>query len=283
MLRRLVDKIRDLGRLQIQRKYDSQVPLCCPLLAHTTQLHYCKGAVGERMDLVEKAKEAAAQRAVDNHIKNNFVVGIGSGSTVVYAVEHLARRIKENDWKISCVPTSFQAKELIRKYNLVMTDLEESPDLDVAIDGADEVDAKLTLIKGGGGCLTQEKVIASCAKHFIVVADYRKDSSNLGENWKKGIPVEVIPMAYVPVQKKIEKLLGNKAELRQAAKKCGPVVTDNGNFILDCKFAPQSNWSATNTALKMIPGVVETGLFVGMAQKVYYGLNDGSVTEKNAV
>ncbi|CAN8024458.1 unnamed protein product, partial [Ixodes persulcatus] len=173
MLRRLVDKIRGLGRLQIQRKYDSQVPLCCPLSARTTQVHYCKGAVGERMDLVEKAKEAAAQRAVDNHIKNNFVVGIGSGSTVVYAVEHLARRIKENNWKISCVPTSFQAKELIRKYNLVMTDLEESPDLDVAIDGADEVDAKLTLIKGGGGCLTQEKVIASCAKHFIVVADYR--------------------------------------------------------------------------------------------------------------
>ncbi|KAH9362693.1 hypothetical protein HPB48_001210 [Haemaphysalis longicornis] len=133
------------------------------------------------MDLVEKAKEAAAHRAVDNHVK---------------------------------------AKELIRKHGLVMTDLDETPELDVAIDGADEVDAKLTLIKGGGGCLSQEKIIASCAKEFVVVADYRKDSSTLGENWKKGIPVEVIPMSYVPVQKKIEKLLGHKAELRQAAKKC---------------------------------------------------------------
>uniref|UniRef100_A0A6M2CKK8 ribose-5-phosphate isomerase n=1 Tax=Rhipicephalus microplus TaxID=6941 RepID=A0A6M2CKK8_RHIMP len=141
------------------------------------------------MDLVEKAKEAAAQRAVDNHIKhvtytlqNNYIVGIGSGSTVVYAVEHLARRVKEHGWKISCVPTSFQAKELIRKHGLVMTDLEESPELNVAIDGADEIDAKLTLIKGGGGCLTQEKIIASCAKEFVVVADYRKDSSTLGVN-----------------------------------------------------------------------------------------------------
>nr|XP_037283274.1 ribose-5-phosphate isomerase-like isoform X2 [Rhipicephalus microplus] len=213
---------------------------------------------------------------------NNYIVGIGSGSTVVYAVEHLARRVKEHGWKISCVPTSFQAKELIRKHGLVMTDLEESPELNVAIDGADEIDAKLTLIKGGGGCLTQEKIIASCAKEFVVVADYRKDSSTLGENWKKGIPVEVIPMSYVPVQRKIEKLLGHKAELRQAAKKCGPVVTDNGNFILDCKFTPQKDWSAVNTALKMIPGVVETGLFVGMAHKAYYGLNDGSVNEKKA-
>ncbi|XP_065282806.1 ribose-5-phosphate isomerase isoform X3 [Dermacentor albipictus] len=130
------------------------------------------------MDLVEKAKEAAAQRAVDNHIKNNYIVGIGSGSTVVYAVEHLARRVKEHGWKISCVPTSFQAKELIRKHGLVMTDLEESPELNVAIDGADEVDAKLTLIKGGGGCLTQEKIIASCAKEFVVVADYSELVAN---------------------------------------------------------------------------------------------------------
>ncbi|XP_064466208.1 ribose-5-phosphate isomerase-like [Ornithodoros turicata] len=234
----------------------------------------------DTMDLVEAAKEAAAQRAVDNHVKDNYVVGIGSGSTVVYAVEHLAKRIKERGWKIACVPTSFQAKELIRKHRLVLTDLEEHPEIDVAIDGADEVDTNLTLIKGGGGCLAQEKVVASCAKEFIVVADYRKDSATLGENWKKGIPVEVLPMAYVPAQKKIEKLLGNKAELRQAAKKCGPVVTDNGNFILECKFSPQNNWSETNIALKMIPGVVETGIFVGMASKVYYGLNDGTVTEK---
>lgn len=280
---KVVRGVRGLGLLtNASRPHTPVAPVCHSRIGFRLSIPFIRHSVSTGMDLVEKAKDAAAQRAVDNHVKDNYIVGIGSGSTVVYAVEHLARKVHEHGWKISCVPTSFQAKELIRKHGLVMTDLEESPELNVAIDGADEIDAKLTLIKGGGGCLTQEKIIASCAKEFVVVADYRKDSSTLGENWKKGIPVEVIPMSYVPVQRKIEKLLGHKAELRQAAKKCGPVVTDNGNFILDCKFTPQKDWSAVNTALKMIPGVVETGLFVGMAHKAYYGLNDGTVNEKKA-
>ncbi|NXG51479.1 RPIA isomerase, partial [Psilopogon haemacephalus] len=128
------------------------------------------------------------------------------------------------------------------------------------------------------GCLTQEKIVAGYAKCFIVIADYRKRSQSLGEHWKKGIPIEVIPMAYVPVSRALSRSFGGSAELRMAISKAGPVVTDNGNFILDWKFDKVHDWREVNTAIKMIPGVVETGLFLGMAQAVYFGLEDGSVS-----
>ncbi|GAB6023173.1 hypothetical protein CHUAL_007998 [Chamberlinius hualienensis] len=229
------------------------------------------------MDLVESAKKAAAYAAVDNHVKDNSAVGIGSGSTIVYAVDRLAEKVALEGLRVVCVPTSFQARQLITSKNLVLSDLERHPSLDVAIDGADEADENLTLIKGGGGCLTQEKIVASCAKEFIVVADHRKDSKHLGTNWTKGVPIEVIPMAYVPVMQKLSALGGTPA-LRMAVMKAGPVVTDNGNFIIDWKFNDISNWNETNQAIKMIPGVVETGLFVRMAKKAYFGQADGSVT-----
>lgn len=229
------------------------------------------------MDPLESAKKTAAIRAVDNHIKDSFAVGIGSGSTVVYAVEQLAKRVAAESLKVVCVPTSFQARRLIIENGLYLSDLERHPVLDVAIDGADEADAHLTLIKGGGGCLTQEKVVASCAKEFVVIADYRKDSKELGQNWTKGVPIEVIPMAYVPVAKQLTKL-GGVAELRMAKMKAGPVVTDNGNFILDWKFSQVGDWTSINQSIKMIPGVVETGLFINMAKTAYFGQADGSVT-----
>ncbi|XP_026007402.1 ribose-5-phosphate isomerase isoform X3 [Astatotilapia calliptera] len=189
-------------------------------------------------NMAEEAKKLAAYAAVDNHI---------------------------------------QARQLILQHGLTLSDLDRHPELDVAIDGADEVDKDLTLIKGGGGCLTQEKIVASCAKHFVVIADYRKDSKALGQQWKKGVPVEVIPMAHVPVSRTIAKRFGGEANLRMAVSKAGPVVTDNSNFILDWKFEHAQNWKEVNTAIKMIPGVVETGLFVGMAERAYFGMEDGSV------
>ncbi|KAB0379617.1 hypothetical protein FD755_007401, partial [Muntiacus reevesi] len=151
------------------------------------------------------------------------------------------------------------------------------PEIDLAIDGADEVDADLNLIKGGGGCLTQEKIVAGNASRFIVIADFRKDSKNLGDQWHKGIPIEVIPMAYVPVSRTVTQKFGGAIELRMAVNKAGPVVTDNGNFILDWKFDRVHKWSEVNTAIKMIPGVVDTGLFINMAERVYFGMQDGSV------
>ncbi|XP_029684409.1 ribose-5-phosphate isomerase [Takifugu rubripes] len=227
--------------------------------------------------MAEEAKKLAAYAAVDNHVQNNQAVGVGSGSTIVYAVDRLAERVRQEKLNIVCVPTSFQARQLILQHGLSLSDLDRHPELDVAIDGADEVDARLTLIKGGGGCLTQEKIVAGCAKHFVVIADYRKDSKALGQQWKKGVPIEVIPMAHVPVGRTIVRRFGGVANLRMAVSKAGPVVTDNCNFILDWKFDGARDWTEVNTAIKMIPGVVETGLFVGMADRAYFGMEDGSV------
>ncbi|XP_041057568.1 ribose-5-phosphate isomerase isoform X1 [Carcharodon carcharias] len=206
----------------------------------------------------EEAKRKAGYMAVDNHVQNNQALGIGSGSTIVYAVDRIAKRVRDESLKIVCVPTSFQARQLILQHQLTLSDLDRHPELDVAIDGADEVDSDLNLIKGGGGCLTQEKIVAGCAKEFIVVADYRKDSKSLGEKWKRGVPIEVIPMAYVPVTKAIAAKFGGAAELRMAVNKAGPVVTDNGNFILDWKFNNISDWKNVNVGIKMIPGLTQS-------------------------
>nr|XP_010957266.1 PREDICTED: ribose-5-phosphate isomerase [Camelus bactrianus] len=229
------------------------------------------------MSKAEEAKKLAGRAAVENQERNNQVLGIGSGSTIVHAVQRIAERVKQENLNLVCVPTSFQARQLILQYGLTLSDLDRHPEIDLAIDGADEVDADLNLIKGGGGCLTQEKIVAGNASRFIVIADFRKDSKNLGDQWHKGIPIEVIPMAYVPVSRAVTQKFGGVIELRMAVNKAGPVVTDNGNFILDWKFDRVHKWSEVNTAIKMIPGVVDTGLFINMAERVYFGMQDGSV------
>ncbi|XP_036301602.1 ribose-5-phosphate isomerase isoform X1 [Pipistrellus kuhlii] len=229
------------------------------------------------MSKAEEAKKLAGHAAVENHVRNNQVLGIGSGSTIVHAVQRIAERVKQENLNLVCVPTSFQARQLILQYGLTLSDLDRHPEIDLAIDGADEVDADLNLIKGGGGCLTQEKIVAGYASHFIVIADFRKDSKNLGDQWHKGIPIEVIPMAYVPVSRAVTQKFGGVVELRMAINKAGPVVTDNGNFILAWKFDQVYKQSEVNTAIKMTPGVVDTGLFINMAERVYFGMQDGSV------
>mmetsp|Transcript_9585 Transcript_9585/g.16832 ORF Transcript_9585/g.16832 Transcript_9585/m.16832 type:complete len:240 (+) Transcript_9585:49-768(+) len=227
---------------------------------------------------VEKAKRKAARAAVDEFVKDGMNVGVGSGSTVVYAVERLVELVKEESYKLVCVPTSFQARQLIVEGGLVLGDLETVPVLDVAIDGADEVDQELNLIKGGGGCQTQEKIVASCAEQFVVIADYRKKSENLGVQWTKGVPLEVVPMAYKPVQLKLENDFGATATLRMAQSKAGPCVTDNGNLIIDAHFGPIDDAKVLEDKLNGIPGIVCTGLFVDMAIKAFFGEEDGSVT-----
>ncbi|KAM9053908.1 ribose-5-phosphate isomerase isoform 2-T2 [Megaptera novaeangliae] len=206
------------------------------------------------MSKAEEAKKLAGRAAVENHVRNNQVLGIGSGSTIVHAVQRIAERVKQENLNLVCIPTSFQARQLILQYGLTLSDLDRHPEIDLAIDGADEVDADLNLIKGGG-----------------------KDSKNLGDQWHKGIPIEVIPMAYVPVSRAVTQKFGGVIELRMAVSKAGPVVTDNGNFILDWKFDRVHKWSEVNTTIKMIPGVVDTGLFINMAERVYFGMQDGSV------
>uniref|UniRef100_A0A8C9DT87 ribose-5-phosphate isomerase n=1 Tax=Prolemur simus TaxID=1328070 RepID=A0A8C9DT87_PROSS len=231
------------------------------------------------MSKAEEAKKLAGRAAVENHVRNNQVLGIGSGSTIVHAVQRIGMFLAcLLDYMIMgaffCL---LQARQLILQYGLTLSDLDRHPEIDLAIDGADEVDADLNLIKGGGGCLTQEKIVAGYASRFIVIADFRKDSKNLGDQWHKGIPIEVIPMAYVPVSRAVSQKFGGVVELRMAVNKAGPVVTDNGNFILDWKFDRVHKWSEVNIAIKMIPGVVDTGLFINMAERVYFGMQDGSV------
>jgi len=233
---------------------------------------------------VEAAKALAGKAAVDNHVNaDTKVVGIGSGSTIIYAVERLAEKVKEEGLSIRCIPTSFQARQLIMKHGLVLGDLETDLKIDVTIDGCDEADKDLTLIKGGGGCQTQEKIVAAYSDTFIVIADYRKDSVELGQAWKF-IPVEVLPMAYRQVSIRLEQI-GGKAELRMAKAKAGPVVTDNGNLILDWYWDQQQpmNWHEINTSIQCLAGVVETGLFVGMACKAYFGQEDGSVVDRDRI
>ncbi|XP_076651545.1 ribose-5-phosphate isomerase isoform X2 [Halictus rubicundus] len=191
-------------------------------------------------------------------------------------------RVKEENLNVICIPTSFQARQLTLNNCLTLGDLETYPKLDCVIDGADEVDCDMNLIKGGGGCLLQEKIVASCTNQLVIVADYTKNSQKLGEQYKKGIPIEVIPMAYTAIQRRIEDNYGGNVKIRMALAKAGPVVTDNGNFILDWHFPEAlSNWDQINTEISMIPGVVETGLFIKMAKKIFFGMPDGSVKEQS--
>ena len=227
-------------------------------------------------NLIELGKKNAAEKAVEENVKKNMILGIGSGSTVVYAVKKIAELNKENNLNLKCIPTSFQSYQLIVENGLNLVSLDQYPEIDLDIDGTDEIDKDLNLIKGGGGCLVQEKIIASNSKKLIIVADFRKNSTNLGENWKKGIPIEVIPMAYVPIMKKLNKLKG-KPILRMAQSKAGPLITDNGNFIIDVDFGIIKNPSKLNEKILFIPGVVDTGFFIGMTSKAYIGLKDGKI------
>lgn len=231
------------------------------------------------IESIEIAKKKAGYAAIDEFVRDGMVLGIGSGSTVVYAVERLVERTKKEGLKVICIPTSFQSSQLIVNGGLTLGDLNHYPKIDVDIDGADEVDENLNLIKGGGGCLLQEKIIASNSDKLVIIADYNKDSKVLGEKWKKGIPIEVVPWAYVPLMKKMEEM-GGSPILRLAEKKAGPLITDNGNFILDVEFGEILNPDELNRKIKMLPGIVETGLFINMTTKAFFGQEDGSIISR---
>ena len=156
---------------------------------------------------------------MDNHVTSETkVVGVGSGSTIVYAVQRLAEKVKQSGLDIRCVPTSFQARKLILEHGLVLSDLECEGRIDLTIDGCDEADSNLCLIKGGGGCQTQEKIVAEYSDNFVVIADYRKMSCSLGQAWDY-IPLEVVPMAYTPVSQAIRDRHGGTVKLRMAKNK----------------------------------------------------------------
>jgi len=232
------------------------------------------------MSSIEASKRLAAFTAVDNHVKpEHKIIGIGSGSTVPYVVDKILQQGQEINKDRIFLPTGFQSKELIIKGGLRLGDIDQFTHIDVTIDGADEVDSNLNCIKGGGACQLQEKVLAEAAKTFIIVADYRKKSEVLGTSWKQGVPIEVAPVAYAPMLERLHQMGAPKAALRMAKAKAGPVVTDNGNFVIDAPFEKDYDKPAELlTKIKMLTGVVEVGLFCGMARAAYFGNEDGSVS-----
>lgn len=219
------------------------------------------------MNWVENAKKRAAISAV-THIKNAQILGLGSGTTVAYALEEIGRKISERQILVSGVPTSYQALQLAVKHNIPLTTLEEHPQLDLVIDGADQVDKELNMIKGMGGALTREKIVASASKMKIFVVDEGKLTNKLGTD--QPVPIEVIPFALTTTMEKLCKM-GARPVLREAAHKLGPVISDNGNFLIDVQFGLIDNPEKLNLTLKTIPGIIETGLFPGFADIVYVG------------
>lgn len=211
----------------------------------------------------EVGKVAAAR------VKSDSIVGLGTGSTTAYAIEYLGTRLAQGELKnIVGVPTSFQAEVLAKKYGIPLTTLDAIDRIDIAIDGADEVDPQKNLIKGGGAAHTREKIVDSLADQFIVVVDSGKLVDKLGSSFL--LPVEVIPMAVAPVMRHLEKL-GGKPELRMGIKKAGPVVTDQGNLVIDVKFDTIDDPAGLEKTINNIPGVLENGLFVGVADLVLVG------------
>ena len=221
------------------------------------------------MDLQNQMKQAVALAAVDQ-IENGMILGLGSGSTAALMIEALAMKIKSGEIKdVVGVTTSFQGEVLASELGIPLKSLSSVSEIDLAIDGADEVDPKFQLIKGGGACHVQEKLVAALAKKFIVVFDSTKLVKKLNLDFK--LPVEVLPSAWKQVQKKLHDL-GGKGNLRMAQKKAGPIVTDQGNLILDLSFRHGIDQpDLLESQINNIPGVLENGLFVNLTDQVLVG------------
>ncbi len=221
------------------------------------------------MDLQNQMKQAVALAAVDQ-IENGMILGLGSGSTAALMIEALAVKIKSGEIKdVVGVTTSFQGEVLASELGIPLKSLSSVSGIDLAIDGADEVDTKFQLIKGGGACHVQEKLVAAMAKKFIVVVDSTKLVEKLNLDFK--LPVEVLPSAWKQVQKTLQDL-GGKGNLRMAQKKAGPIVTDQGNLILDLSFSNGIDQpELLESQINNIPGVLENGLFVNLTDQVLVG------------
>ena len=223
----------------------------------------------------EDAKRRAAEAAVEA-VEDGMVVGLGTGSTTAYAIEAIGGAVADG-LAVRGIPTSFQARRLAIEVDIPLTSLDAVDRVDLAIDGADQVatrdegsTAGTTLIKGGGGAQAREKVLAAAADRFLVVVD----DSKLAEVVDHQVPVEVLPAAHSVVADRIC-ALGGEAALRTAECKDGPVVTDNGNLLIGCDFGEVAEPGALAASLSAIPGVVEHGLFVDLANAVYVGFDDG--------
>ncbi|NOX38145.1 MAG: ribose-5-phosphate isomerase RpiA [Calditrichaeota bacterium] len=213
---------------------------------------------------VTEYKQQAAQRAV-NYVKNDMVIGLGHGSTAHFALLEIASRIREGRLKnILVVPCSLEVERQAQQRGIPLTTLNEHPALDLTIDGADEIDPDLNLIKGGGGALLREKIVAQASRREIIIADTSKLSPRLGTRW--ALPVEVVPFGLRPEIQFIQSL-GAQVTLRKNAD--GTLFkTDQGNYILDCHFGPMKDPATIAHLLEKRAAVVEHGLFIGIATDV---------------
>ncbi|HZT59561.1 MAG TPA: ribose-5-phosphate isomerase RpiA [Pyrinomonadaceae bacterium] len=205
------------------------------------------------------AKQRAGEKSVE-FIEDGMTVGLGTGSTAYWVVERLGARVREG-LRVRCVPTSRRTEEQARALGIPLVTFADVQQLDLAIDGADEIGPRLALIKGGGGALLREKLVAASARRFVVVADASKRVEVLG---KFPLPVEVVPFAWEVTARRVAEVLKVEPALRRDA--AGAVyVTDNGNYILDCRCDEIRDPERAERELKLLTGVVECGLFVGMA------------------
>ena len=215
----------------------------------------------------DQEKEAAARASLE-FVKAGQIVGLGTGSTAFYFIQLLGEAVKKG-LRVRGIPTSVRSREQAASLGIPLTTLDECPEIDVTVDGADEVDPELRLIKGGGGALLREKIVASATKKLVIVADASKRVPILG---KFPLPVEVIKFAETVVVRKIE-ALGAKVSLRRGAQG-EPFLSDENNHILDCRFGKIADADGLARRLSDMPGVVEHGLFIGMASVVLVA--DGS-------
>ena len=220
----------------------------------------------------EELKKLAGEESV-KYIKDGMIVGLGTGSTVEYTLKKLGEKVKDG-LKIQGIPTSIHTKRIAKEVNIPLTTLDENPEIDLTIDGADEVDSYLNLIKGGGGALTREKIIAFNSKKVIIVIDDSKVVKALGIDFP--LPVEVIKFGWTSTKKTLEGF-GCEVKLREIMEN-EPFITDNGNYILDCEFERIENPEQLEMDINLIPGVVENGLFIGLVNEVIVGGKQGVMT-----
>jgi ribose 5-phosphate isomerase A len=215
----------------------------------------------------DEGKRKAAQRAI-GFVSAGQVVGLGTGSTAEFAIKGLAELVSEG-LLITGVPTSEAAASLARSLSVPLADLNSVPGIDITIDGADEVDPAFNMIKGGGGALTREKLVALSSRRRVYVIDESKLVERLGQSW--AVPVEVLPFAWAVSARHLN-ALGCEPALR--GKPESPFLTDNGNYIIDCRFNSILDAQELERAIKQLPGVVESGLFTGIADVLVIGFGD---------
>lgn len=229
----------------------------------------------DQLTPIDRAKYAAAHCAAD-FVQDGMRVGLGTGSTAAWLVRRLGQRVREEGLRITAVPTSTRTAQLGREMGINIVSLDEARWLDLTIDGADEFDEELTLIKGGGGALLQEKIVATASDQMVVITDAAKEVKTLGAF---PLPVEVVPFGWQATKALVEEILtsmdvlGRKSSLRMNGDQ--PFVTDEGNYILDLALGRIGNPRQLSLVLNQVPGVVENGLFVDIADQVVIGHADG--------